>query len=166
MRDSVQVQVVLFSGMENLKSLTIRLKHTILDAIMHHFDKMASGSWTTVEVAIGGGKGFQEWFDVIKGRLFATDHEAVSYLEAPDTTAGTSVHELEAPGGKFLAASDGIVEVRVASIDNNVSFGKQRSNLVDHVIGSLTGRYHGPDNTRSLQFLDKLGEAVGTFRAF
>src|SRR5947209_15837283 len=150
MRDGVQIQVVLFSGMENLKSLTIRLKHTILDAIMHHFDKMASASWATVEVAIRRSKGFQEWFYMIKGRLFAANHEAVSYLEAPNTTTGTSIHELEASGSKFLAAPNRVVEVRVASIDNNVSFGEQGSNLVDHVIGGLTGRYHGPDDTRSL----------------
>jgi hypothetical protein len=40
-RKDVEIKVIFFGCMKNLESFTLRLKHTIFNGIMHHFDEMA-----------------------------------------------------------------------------------------------------------------------------
>src|SRR5712691_6565746 len=101
---------------------------------------------------------------MIEGRLFATNHQTVSHLQAPDAATCASVHELEAFSGQIFAAPDRIVKIRVAAINDDISFGEQRCNFVNHVIGGLPRWHHGPDDAWSLQFLYQLLDTIGAFR--
>jgi len=109
--------------------------------------------------------------------VLAADHQAISALAAPDATAGSNIHVVNALLGKVFRAPDIIHVIGIAAVDDNVARRRVREHLIDgRVHGG--GRDHQPhrpwrlellheiDNRRrancvgSHQLLDRLGGSV------
>ena len=58
-------------------------------------------------------------------------------------------------------AADGVVEVRVAAVDDDVARLEQRGELVDDRVGGLAGLHHDDDGARPLERGDEVLEALG-----
>src|SRR5690349_17530137 len=107
--------------LDDLEALAIRLKHAVLDAVMHHLDEVPGAGRAHVAVAIGRGERLEDWLAVVEDRLVAADHQAVALFQPPDAATGAAVEIVHARGGDFLPATDGVVKVRVAAVNDDVA---------------------------------------------
>jgi hypothetical protein len=80
---------------------------------------------------------------------------------APDAAGDAGVHVADAVGREACGARLVVGELGVPAVDDQVTGGQQLAELVDRRLGDGSGRDHGPDDPRSGQLLDHLGEARG-----
>ncbi len=103
-----------------------------------------------VSVTILGSKRLDGGFDVLEGVRVAADHHAVTDVIAPDAAADASVQPLEAVIPGFFGPCDGIPEVRVCAVNDDVALVGMLHELLDHVVRHVSGRQHRPQNPRRL----------------
>src|SRR5687767_905611 len=121
MRDLRQVEIELRS-FQHLKAFAVRLKHPVLDAVVDHFNEMSCAAPSDVSKTILRRQSFENRLELVDDRLVAAEHHAVTDLQAPDTTAGANVDEMNSLSFQFLGAPDGILIIRVAAVDDDVIF--------------------------------------------
>src|SRR5690606_28953435 len=93
-------------------------------------------------------------------RSVTAGHDAWA-KQRPLLTAGhAGADEAQAALGAVLAAPAGVVEVRVASVDDDVALVEQRHELVDHAIDRCAGLHHDHDSAGPLERLDELLHAL------
>src|SRR5918995_1021221 len=103
MRDLRQVEIELRS-FQHLKAFAVRLKHAVLDAVVDHFNKMPCAAASHVSKTILRRQSFENRLEPFDDYPIASDHHAVTDLQAPDTTAGANVDEVNALLLQFLGA--------------------------------------------------------------
>src|SRR3972149_2630126 len=122
MRDFFQIEIEL-GGFQQLKTLSVRLEHAVLDAVVNHFDEVAGAARPDVEKAVLGRKSFKNGFESSDDFLFAADHHAVADLEPPDAAAGAGVDEVQAVALEAAGGPDRIFVIRVAAVDEDIVLG-------------------------------------------
>ena len=107
----------------------------------------------------------EDWLKRFHWRSVAADHHAVTVLQTPHAARGSGVNEVDAVTSELLVSANGVVEVRVAAINDGVALGEEGNQLVDHRLGGITARHHDPDALRGGQAVDQLLHGVGRLGA-
>ena len=68
--------------------------------------------------------------------------------------------QLDASRSSVRAPADGVVEVGVAAVDDDVARGQPRQQLLDGLVHRRAGRHHEPDNAREAQLFDEIAEGI------
>src|SRR5688572_23678241 len=132
---------------------------------MDHLRVMPGARRADVRVAVRRGERLE---DRLAGgeRLFrGADHETVAVLQAPHTAARATVDEPDAMLAELLASPDRLVEVRVATVDDDVALREARSELGERVVDRLAGGDHDPDDAWRPELGAQIREIVRRRRA-
>src|ERR687898_2363981 len=160
MRDGAEVEIVL-ALLHDLEPFGVGLEHGVLDPVVDHLDEVPGSGAAHVGVAVLGGEGLQGELYVLVGVPVAADHEAVADLEAPDPTARTRVQKGQSPLAEHLRAADGVAEVGVAAVYEDVALVHHAGELEEGLLRNVPGGDHRPDHTRRREHLDHLLHRVG-----
>src|ERR671912_1262070 len=154
-RDGAEVEIVL-ALLHDLEPFGVGLEHGVLDPVVDHLDKVPGPGAAHVGVAVLGGEGLQGGLYVLVGVPVAADHEAVADLETPDPTARTRVQKAQSPLAEHLRAADGVAEVGVATVYEDIALVHHTGELEEGLLRNVTGGDHRPDHTRRREHLDHL----------
>src|SRR4051812_31966927 len=81
---------------ENLVAFRIRLKHSVLDAVVDHLHIMSAAWRTDVRVTVLWCEGAENRLAGFHGVIGSADHQAVAVLQAPDASARPGIDERDA----------------------------------------------------------------------
>src|ERR671916_3083679 len=154
-RDGMEVEVVL-ALMHDLEPFGVGLEHGVLYPVVDHLDEVPGPGYAHVGVAVLGGEGLQGGLYVLVGLPVAADHEAVADLEAPDPTARPRVQKGQSPLAEHLRAADGVAEVGVATVYEDITLVHHAGELEEGLLRNGTGGDPRPDHTRGGEHLDHL----------
>ena len=123
----------------------------VFDAIVHHLDEVAG----TVKSDMGDARlafglccdGFENRLQRLPGFFGASRHHGRSKQSAFLTTGHAASDEMQAASADFLLTTNGVWEVGVACVDNDVSRFHQVGERVDHGVGRLSGLDHDDGGT-------------------
>ena len=129
----------------------------VFDAVVHHLDEVAGAVEADVRharFAFGLGRdGFENRLEGLPGFLGAAGHHGGAEQGAFLAAGHAAADEVQAAGADLLLAADGVREVGVAGVDDDVTRLHQVGERVDHGVGRLTGLDHDDGGAR-------LGKAV------
>ena len=118
----------------------------IFDAVVDHFDEMASAI-TADPGAAGialefGGDGIEYGRDPTIRGLWAADHDGWAMPRAFFATGNTQSNEIESRASQGRRPRNGIAEIGVASVDNDVAGRQKRLQMRDLLIHRIARLYH------------------------
>ena len=90
--------------------------------------------------------------------MLAADHQAVAVREPPDAARNAGVDVLELVLAREGRPPLGVAEVRIASVDDDVTRLEQADEGLDGLLGRIAGRDHQPDGPPRLELADQLLE--------
>ena len=129
----------------------------VFDAVVHHLDEVAGAVETDVRharFAFGLGRdGFENRPQGLPGLFGATRHHGRTKQGAFLAAGHAAADEVQATGADLLLAANGVREVGVAGVDDDVTRLHEVGERVDHGVGRLTGLDHDDGGAR-------LGKAV------
>ena len=163
-RDLCQVELVV-AGMEDLEPLRVCLHEAVLDPVVDHLHVVPGARPAHVGVPIGRCERVEDRLEGLDRLAVAADHEAVAVLEPPDAAGRAGVDVPETLRPHLRVASDVVVEVRVAAVDDRVARLEDLHQLVDHRLGGVARGDHDPHRARSRQPGDQLADAEGALGA-
>ena len=76
------------------------------------------------------------------------DHHAVADVQTPDPARHSDIEVAEAPRAVGRRAALRVVEVRVATVDEDVAGGRVLRELLERFIGDLSRGHHRPEDPR------------------
>jgi hypothetical protein len=150
---------------QDLVALGVRLEQAVLDPVVHHLDVVAGAGGADVREAVLRSESAEDRLGSPDGRLAAADHQAVAVFQPPDAPAGARVHQLDAAASQGGAAPDGVVEIGVSAVDDDVAPLQSGQEQLDGLIDRLAGRHHEPDDTRRREAASQVGEVLRALRA-
>ena len=137
-----------------------------LDTVVNHLDVVSSSGISNpvaARLTVGlSGSLLEDFLDVRPGSSGTSGHERRTVTSSLLTSRDTRSDEKETLGLELLGAADRVGEVRVSSIDDDVSLLEVRFKLTDEVVDSLTGLDEKDDLARSLQLGAKFLNGVST----
>src|SRR5712692_9879489 len=169
--------------LEDVQALSVGRHQAVLDAVVDHFDEVASAGRAAVQIAFLGGASylvaaggainiaaarsecFENRIETSHDVGLAADHLAIAAFEAPNAAAGADVAIVDALGGEFFRTADVIDIVRISAIDHGVSGFEFSRQIAQRGIDDR-GRYHQPNRAGLLEFLDEIIEGSCTGCAF
>jgi len=114
-----------------------------------------------VRVALLGRERHEDRFEPLHRLIVPSDHQAEADLEPPDPSRHAGVDEVDSLVLCLDVASLRVAEVRVAAVDDRVALVRDLEQLVEDVLGDLSGRNHQPEGARRLELLLELTERRG-----
>ena len=120
-RDLVQVEVVL-GVLHDLESLGVGLHQPVLDPVVDHLHEVPGAARPDVRIAVLGCERLQDRLQAPDRLVVAAGHQAEADLEPPDPAGDADVDEVNALLLRRLVAALGVMEVRVAAVDDRVAF--------------------------------------------
>src|SRR5687767_13971041 len=95
-------------GFHNAKPLCKSLHHPILDPVVYHLDEMTCAMWTYIAPAFiwCWSQCLKDGTDLFHDLSLATDHQAVSFRQAPNSSARAAVYEVNAFWFKHFGMAD------------------------------------------------------------
>jgi hypothetical protein len=140
--------------------LANKLHVTVLDTVVDHLDVVTStliADPLTARLTIAlGSDALEDVLDVRPGLLVATGHQRRAISSTLLTTRDTRADESDTLGSKVLGAAVGVGEVRVTTINDDVTLVEERQKLLNPVIDSRTGLDEEHDTTRRLELANEL----------
>jgi hypothetical protein len=97
--------------------------------------------------------------------LPSAKHQAVAALFAPDSAAGSAVHEVDRPVAQPVVPQNIVFVVRVPPIDGDVARAQVIGKLNQRTHRRFPGRQHQPDQARRLQVPYQIDNRPGRHRA-
>ena len=91
---------------------------------------------------------FENRLQVVKGRLVAADHHAVTAVQTPDTAAGAHVNVANAFASHGLGAAHVVLVIGVATINDGVAGREHLAELRHGGFGNGARGQHDPDRAR------------------
>ncbi|MNT17633.1 hypothetical protein D3C72_1527940 [compost metagenome] len=148
-----QVQFHLLLALHQREAFGVGLHHSVLDAVVNHLGEVACAGRADARPAavLGRCQRAQQRCDLFDHRGIATHHQAVAFLQAPHAAAGAAVHVAQVIFGQRLGATDRVLVVGVATVDDDVTFGQVRGQLAQRLVHGLAGRHHQPHHARHRQ---------------
>ena len=159
-RDVAQVELEILRGVQDLVALGVGLKHPVFDPVVHHLHVVTRARRTDVRIAVWRSQRLENGFAVAERRGRRTDHETVADRQAPDAAARAGVHELETLCLERLRPAHRVAEIRVATVDDDVSAGEMGHELLDRALHGWTGRHHHPGHTPTGELPAGIGEVA------
>jgi hypothetical protein len=178
--DEIGVQAALVPGPERLGDLRWRhadgvpeqvvrlgdeLHVGVLDAVVHHLDEVAGPVRADVRAARGAVHVRADRLEhraKARVRLLASaGHDGRAVQRALLAAGHAHADEVEVALAQRGFAAAGVVEMRVAAVDDHVAVFEQRGELVDHRVGGRAGVDHDEDASRALERGDELLRGLG-----
>src|SRR6202034_1165411 len=168
--------------LEDVQTLRVSRHDAILDSVVDHLDEVAGATGSAMQIALlrraasllatrcagcrsdPGGDRSENRIEMLNDILFTADHKTVPTLRSPHSATGSGVDIVNAFGPQFIGSPDVVNVVRVAAVDNDVSFLQASSKVVEGLIDGR-GRDHQPDSARWLQLGNEVIERLGSDRA-
>lgn len=143
-----------------------QLHVTVLNTVVDHLD-VVTGTLVTDPVTAGlavalGRDALEDILDVGPGLLITTRHEGGTVTGTLLTTGDTRTNETDTFGGEVLSAAVGVGEVRVTTVDDDISLFKVWKDGLNEVIDGLTGHDKEHNATGLLQLGAELLDGVST----
>jgi hypothetical protein len=139
---------------------------TVLNTVVDHLDVVTGTLVTdpvTARLAVAlGSDALEDILDVGPGLLVTTGHEGGTVTGTLLTTGDTRTDETDTLGGEVLSAAVGVGEVRVTTVDDDISLFKVWKDGLDEVIDGLTGHDKEHNATGLLQLGAELLDGVST----
>ncbi len=150
---------------EQVVGLGDELHVGVLDAVVHHLDEVAG----PVRADVGAARGavhvradrLEHRAEALVGFGAAAGHDGRAVQRALLATGDTHADEVQALFPEFRFAAAGVVEVRVAAVDDHVALFQEGGELVDHRVGGVTRVDHDDQAARALQGLHELFRGFG-----
>ncbi|KAH3667268.1 hypothetical protein OGAPHI_002917 [Ogataea philodendri] len=146
--------------------LANQLHVTVLDTVVDHLDVVAGSgisnpvtAWLAVRL---GSNGLENVLDVWPCLDSTTWHQRRTVTGTFLTTRHTGSNEQNALLLEIGKTSVGVWEVRVTTIDDNVTLLHVRQKLVDETVDRVSGLHKQDNSSRSLKLLAQLLDGVGT----
>ena len=138
-----------------ITNLGDQLHVTVLNTVVHHLDVVAS-TLVTDPVAAGlavalSSDALEDVLDVGPCLLVATGHQRRAVAGTLLTTGNTGADEAKALASQVLGSPVGVGEVRVATVNDDVSLLEQRQEGLNPVVNSLAGLDKEHDTAGLLQ---------------
>src|SRR5579859_5646223 len=110
--------------LENIQALGVGRHQSVFDAVVDHFDEMASARRAAMQITFFGSAGgllatrgarcvaaagrqrFENRVEMLYHIILAADHLAITSLQTPDATASSDVNVMNAFRGKFLGSAN------------------------------------------------------------
>src|SRR6476646_9374936 len=167
----VQVVLLIFGKFrlvrvaEDIEAFGVSLHDSVFDAVVHHFDEMASprgaaidvtffsssrqlvASRSARDVAAAGSERLENGIELLNDFFRSADHHAVSALQTPNAAAGTDVHVMNAFVAEHFGAPNVVFEIRIAAVDQNVARLHFLGNSLRSRFGWTAGGHHDPCNS-------------------
>ena len=133
---------------------------------MHHLDVVASTLVTDpvaacLAVALGG-HALEDILDGAPGGLVTTGHQRRAVTGTLLTSGNTGADEVQTLGLEVLSSAVGVGEVRVSTINDDVSGLEQGQEGLDPVVDGLSSLHEKHDTARRLELGDELLGGVST----
>jgi hypothetical protein len=85
-----------------------------------------------------GGQRLEDQTQTLDHFRLAADHHAVAFLQAPNSAAGTHVHKVQLLLSKLTGVALGVLVIRVAAVNDHVTWRKYFSQRMDGIVCDLT----------------------------
>ena len=137
----------------------------VLDAVVDHLDEVARP--ITADVGHAGftlrlgGNGLENGPQGLPGLIGATGHHGGPQEGPLLATGNAAAHKVQTTGANRLLAADGVLEVGVAGIDDDVAGLHQVGQVVDHLVGRLARLDHDDGGAGPGQGTDELLKGLG-----
>lgn len=133
---------------------------------MHHLDVVASTLVTDpvaacLTVALGG-HALEDLLDGAPGGLVTTRHQRGAVTGTLLTSGNTGADEVQTLGLEVLGSAVGVGEVRVSTVNDDVSSREQGQEGLDPVVDGLASLHEKHDTARRLELGDELLGGVST----
>lgn len=133
---------------------------------MDHLDEV-TGTLVTDPVAAGlvvalGGNALEDVLDVGPGFLVTTGHERGTVAGTLLTTGDTAADEAQALLGEVLSTAVAVREVRVATVDDDITGLEVGQEGLDELVDGLASHDEQHDTTRALELGAELLNGVST----
>src|SRR5262249_6264058 len=99
-------------------------------------------------VPAAGGQGLEDRVKPFDRLFVATEHHAITALDAPDSATGAHVEVVDPSGLERLGPANVILEVRVAAVDDRIARFHEPAKLFHGRFGGYAGRDHYPGGPR------------------
>lgn len=146
--------------------LANQLHVTILDTVVDHLDVVAS---TLISDPVAAGltvtlssNALEDVLDVGPGLLVTSGHQRGTITSTLFTSRDAAANEADTLLGQRFAATVGIREVGVTTVNNDVTLLKVRQKRLDESVHRLASHDEEDDNTRALELGDEFLDRVGT----
>src|SRR5215210_9365884 len=156
-------EVIVVTGLlEDLEPLGVGLEHPVLDAVVDHLREVPGTRVPEKGVSVLGREGREGRLDVLESIGVAPDHRAVAHVVAPDTPRHSGVEPPQARVPDLPGPRQGVPEVGVGPVHDNIALLRQLHELVDHIVGHVPGGEHGPEHPGRLLHRHELLDGVGS----
>ena len=153
-------------GTRGIAYLTDQLHVTVLNTVVNHLDVVASTLVTdpvTAGLAVTlGGNTLEDVLDVGPGGLVTTGHERGTVAGTLLTTRDTTADEADLLLGEVLSAAVAVGEVRVTTVDNDVTRLEEGQQRLNEVINGLASHHQEHDTAGALELGAELLDGVST----
>ena len=137
----------------------------VLDAVVHHLDEVAGAVRADVRAARGAvhvrADRLQHRAEGLVGLRRAAGHDRRAVQRALLTAGDAHADEVQVLLAERGLAAAGVLEVRVAAVDDHVTGLEQRGELVDHGVGGRARVDHDEQASWPLQRRDELFGGLG-----
>ena len=142
-----------------------QLHVAVFDAVVHHLDVVAGAHFADPLAARRaafhlGRHGLEDILDVRPGRGRAARHDARAVAGAFFATGNAGADVEHALAFDVFLPAVGVVEKRIATIDNDVTGFEVRDDLVDELVDRLAGLDQHHDAARALELGDHFFDRV------
>lgn len=147
--------------------LADKLHVTVLNTVVDHLD-VVTGTLVTDPLTAGlavalGGNGLEDVLDEGPGLVVTTGHHGRTESSALLTTGNTGADKADALGREVSGPAVGVGEMRVTTIDDDVTTLKKREEALDPVIHGLSGLHKKHNPAGLLELGDELLRGVGAY---
>lgn len=146
---------------------TDELHVTVLNTVVNHLDEVTSPLVTNpvtagLTVVTLGGNALEDVLDVGPGLLMTTGHERGAVTGTLLTTGDTATDKAEALLGEVLGTAVAVGEVRVTTIDDDVTLVEVRQKGLDELINGFASHDQEHDTAGTLELGAELLDGVST----
>ncbi len=129
---------------------------------MNHLDKMPCSCCSAVEIAVFRGQCNKERLKLLKDLTLTAYHQAIAFLQSPDTAACPYIGKLYAELSQRFGVFYIVFIKGIAAVYYQVALRQQPHQLGYNAIDRRPGRNHHPDYLRRRQGLNQLLKARNT----
>lgn len=155
------------NAVHQIVGLGDELHHAVFDAVVNHFDEMARGTAAHVgdaRFAVHfGGDGLKRGGDTVVMFATAAGHDAGTVTRSFFAAADADAHETDAFGFKLSNAAVGVGVMRVSTVDDEVVFVEQRSELADNGVDDRPGGHKQHNVARRFELGEEISEINADF---
>jgi len=151
-------------GIQEGIAFGVGLHDGVLHSVVNRFDEVTRTKGTDVSVRLGGGESAQNGQDPGDVSWFSASGESVARLPSPLTATDSDVAQPDTVGREFFCPSAGVAKVAVSTVNDEITSGQVRRQLLKRAFGDGAGRQHEPHRSGRWEFGDEFCDAGGRGR--